>query len=1256
MNCKVCQLFFVAIFVLVPSIALAQTLLPEPDPYWVPVPPNWPPVGQGHPGGEALPQDWDVSAVSPYAPVIGSQTDTTYPNETIGMLGDQLLNADFAIWAEGRVFRAEALRTASDRAQLPVPARVIKSDVLFAMHDTYGLQFHDKGFPNLYNNSSFPDALADGLIVGGSASDGMLRTSESGRGIEFNRADGAPFELVSFDFRHYLEQGNNPAPETQNVRIVGTDANGAPLGPVTFEISDANHSGTVVLNWANVHNAYIEYYNVPSGVYWLSFYDDFVINDPSVPYDPASQVPTQNVTIDFDDPALLDVKIADGAEYYSSGGGAGSVAKSTMLIWPENTYGYGMPIRINAPVVHWVWPNTEWENASSQTVRVFRIFGKNFKLTPGVTPVVLAVNAAQGTTQLTVLSHSENEIVAQYPSNYSLGTASVWVHNGTGGKYGWGGSESFDISQNSYDTTTHEVHVDDPAWANLPTDRQKIQKAINVLRGLAASGASGGLGGTIRFADRTYDITYQIKAAAVASGTIDIPIVFKGTTDPITGDIATKLVYAGATSDSSDSKNMILSGNGSGVEDLELVGVRLEINASDIAINNVVITDVRDNAVHLPSIVTSENILFDDCVFNSRDTGVQASNVRYIRFSDCHFVGSYNNKEWHPTESARKVTDNHGIGTRDVCYMIVEDCDFRSADPLSASIPNYPKILTRGIVAFRNWDSNHYIANNKFEWTGSFLGVGGGNINTGEVIMYHGEDDTTHSYHENTTATDTAASIDDIYLDLSYDDFDPTTPVADEVAARLQRIAEGSIWIYVTSGRAAGQFRQIDGILSHSGGTQVRAILKKRWQDAIPASGDKIVVREFCANNIIVGNHIDPIPEGPAFDNSITPEECATHVNGHSGVAAAGFKRTGILLWTGCYGTTIADNFFAHTRTGIRINYTGDEEKKWSTGGHHIRGNVFCHMIPTLDNPNHSTKVNDHDMHHTDFFTHTGRDQVPLAGGFYSSHIVFRDNFGIGAEFATSVGGDDHDLVRYPRNDNTYTANEVTGVVNTILENNVYRELSHGFSQAVSTRSNWTLLRNNQSEVVPSVDIHTQNNPVPNKVIDLLYVGRWFDDALPEVPASPTPTYPLTWTTDDPLPHSGEKSHVFAEGVTGLQTSAFSGAAHTLNVSTGDTLYCWVWINPVDPPSAIMIGWEYGTTTEYASWGNSDLMDITSGINSDPIDDVLPPTGAHEELEWHRFDVPASTLSLEGEVVTGMVFHVLDGSAAFDDTGLIGAN
>jgi hypothetical protein len=135
------------------------------------------------------------------------------------------------------------------------------------------------------------------------------------------------------------------------------------------------------------------------------------------------------------------------------------------------------------------------------------------------------------------------------------------------------------------------------------------------------------------------------------------------------------------------------------------------------------------------------------------------------------------------------------------------------------------------------------------------------------------------------------------------------------------------------------------------------------------------------------------------------------------------------------------------------------------------------------------------------------------------------------------------------------------------------------------------------------------------------------------------------WTSSNPAPKSGSLAHQSATAA-GLHEHWFDNATATLDVATGDTLYAYVYLDPANPPSEIMLGWNNGSWEHRAYWGGNY---ISYGINSTasrvPMG-ALPAAG-----QWVRLEVPASQVGLEGSTLKGMDFSVYGGHATWDYAG-----
>ncbi|HEX4646319.1 MAG TPA: S8 family peptidase [Verrucomicrobiae bacterium] len=164
-------------------------------------------------------------------------------------------------------------------------------------------------------------------------------------------------------------------------------------------------------------------------------------------------------------------------------------------------------------------------------------------------------------------------------------------------------------------------------------------------------------------------------------------------------------------------------------------------------------------------------------------------------------------------------------------------------------------------------------------------------------------------------------------------------------------------------------------------------------------------------------------------------------------------------------------------------------------------------------------------------------------------------------------------------------------------------------------------------------------------------VSVWMDDALPGGAATNDPggdswtAEPWVWVTNNPPPFSGTAAHQ-SPLISGIHEHMFQNATNTLQIFSGDVLFNYVYLDPVNPPREIMIEWSDGCWEHRAFWGENLITWGEYGTSSRLYMGGLPPAG-----QWTRLEVPASALQLEGAVLQGMSFMLYDGSATWDYTG-----
>ncbi|HEX5126940.1 MAG TPA: hypothetical protein VFW00_09375, partial [Rhodocyclaceae bacterium] len=140
--------------------------------------------------------------------------------------------------------------------------------------------------------------------------------------------------------------------------------------------------------------------------------------------------------------------------------------------------------------------------------------------------------------------------------------------------------------------------------------------------------------------------------------------------------------------------------------------------------------------------------------------------------------------------------------------------------------------------------------------------------------------------------------------------------------------------------------------------------------------------------------------------------------------------------------------------------------------------------------------------------------------------------------------------------------------------------------------------------------------------------------------------YSVVPITVDSVPTGG--AHV--EGIASGVHQHFFDSAAPFAVAATEHLYCWVYLDPNNPPREIMLQWHTTDWEHRAFWG-SDLIDWgTSGTVSRLRVDDLPDPGG-----WVRLELPASSVGLGPASLNGMAFTLFDGCAAFGSAGAVGA-
>jgi hypothetical protein len=158
----------------------------------------------------------------------------------------------------------------------------------------------------------------------------------------------------------------------------------------------------------------------------------------------------------------------------------------------------------------------------------------------------------------------------------------------------------------------------------------------------------------------------------------------------------------------------------------------------------------------------------------------------------------------------------------------------------------------------------------------------------------------------------------------------------------------------------------------------------------------------------------------------------------------------------------------------------------------------------------------------------------------------------------------------------------------------------------------------------------------------------WLDDAVPPGALLGMDSESWNWVSSNPTPNTGSLAHQSAL-MSGVHQHYFYNSTATLAVKTGDLLYAWVYLDPANMPSEVMVQWNDGTSWDHrAYWGANNIAYGVNGTASQFPMGPLPTGG-----QWVQLSIPASKVGLEGKTLNGMAFTLYNGRATWDSAGRI---
>jgi hypothetical protein len=137
------------------------------------------------------------------------------------------------------------------------------------------------------------------------------------------------------------------------------------------------------------------------------------------------------------------------------------------------------------------------------------------------------------------------------------------------------------------------------------------------------------------------------------------------------------------------------------------------------------------------------------------------------------------------------------------------------------------------------------------------------------------------------------------------------------------------------------------------------------------------------------------------------------------------------------------------------------------------------------------------------------------------------------------------------------------------------------------------------------------------------------------------------WEAANQAPESGTRT-ARTIVASGLHELSFTGStAAAMQVSAGDGLFAWIYLNSANPPSEVLVAWYDGSSWEHrAYWGTNNISYGTNKTVGRYYAGPLPSTGA-----WVKLVIPASAVGLEGAAVSGMDLSLYNGGATWSAIG-----
>jgi len=740
------------------------------------------------------------------------------------------------------------------------------------------------------------------------------------------------------------------------------------------------------------------------------------------------------------------------------------IKKSMMIVWLRNKNGIGSPIRVNAPEI-W-WSDHDCLNSAAKDGKI-RFFGSSLSIDSKNT-VVLAIFEDGSQEKLEIVDANSYQITAKYPKKLQDGVrCKFYIHNGTGGDYGWSDRLIVDVSDSAVkeESKLSVFKVDDYGAKadDGKSDSEAIEKAL-----IDAKNKGGGV---VMFGKGEYNINKPILIkdeypnglylCGAGEGEYD----FKSNLDPSDYNargVSGKYTLIRFLDAKFIPDNMIhIESKNVTVKDMTVNGAddgiprKFNIFASgeNIKFKNVrlIKSDVRDLQMtsgnglvctaNLEIDNSSKNIYVEDCEFHSKVSAISIGNiegiwpwgyfdssktVRNVNVTGCDFYG-YTKPYKHPsgkTPDGDEGEISRGVTAINLDGAVFDNCTFQGYDRKNC------RLMVRSFYLGLT-TKNTYIANNVMKDVGN-IPNSGYDGNTGEQILFHGQDAIGGIFNVKKTDGDVlTVRTDNIAL---RDSAGNTIKPADTTTNAGSRVFDGfdlgtAGAVYVSAGKGAGQVRTVTAY------NTLKDTIEFTLKEPFAVEPDETSIITLTA----------PSMQNIVYNNKISNDEPTL---------AQGLKTGGVLLFYEVHKNIIANNEIRNLAFGVAINTTFKMPSVWNT----VRDNTMSGIREAHKNAMQGGDT----TYDAAFFCDSVRSNAGESAGWddykvwYTVGNVFRNNNCSDGDTAAELTTNRWNKV----NPGWYQYfGEEKGNVLTIIENNKFENVAQGIP--VGNPAYWSLIRNN---------------------------------------------------------------------------------------------------------------------------------------------------------------------------------------------------